>query len=77
MRPSSFKSKLLIAVITLVTSSSILVSLLVTQRYSNSLHQKATAEVENIAHAIALEATDKILINDLVTLQKTLDYHLK
>jgi transcriptional regulator with GAF, ATPase, and Fis domain len=77
MRSSSFKSKLLIVVITLITSSSILVSLLVTQRYSNSLQQKATAEAENIAHSIALEATDKILINDLVTLQKTLDHHLK
>ena len=77
MRPKSFKSKLLIAVFTLVTSSSVFVSLLVAQRYSNSLHQRATAEAENIAHAIALEATDKILINDLVTLQKTLDYHLR
>ncbi|MBW1837236.1 MAG: sigma 54-interacting transcriptional regulator [Deltaproteobacteria bacterium] len=77
MRPKSFKSKLLIAVFTLVTSSSVLVSMLVAQRYSNSLRQRATAEAENIAHAVALEATDKILINDLVTLQKTLDYHLR
>jgi two-component system response regulator HydG len=77
MRPNSFKSKLLIAVFTLVTSSSVFVSLLVAQRYSNSLHQRATAEAENIAHAIALEATDKILTSDLVTLQKTLDYHLR
>ena len=77
MRPRNFKSKLLIAVFTLVTGSSIFVSLLVTQRYSNSLHLRATAEAENIAHSIALEATDKILINDLVTLQKTLDHHLR
>ena len=75
MRPKSFKTKLLIAVFTLVTGSSILVSLLVAQRYSNSLQQRAAAEVENIAHAVALEATDKILINDLVTLQKSLDHH--
>jgi len=75
MRPKSFKSKLLIAVFTLVTSSSVLVSLLVAQRYSNSLQEQATAQAQNIAHAVALEATDKILINDLVTLQKTLDHH--
>ena len=75
MRPKSFKTKLLIAVFTLVTGSSILISLLVAQRYSNSLQQRAAAEVENIAHAVALEATDKILINDLVTLQKSLDHH--
>ena len=77
MRPKSFKTKLLIAVFTLVTGSSILVSLLVTQRYSNSLQERAAAEAENIAHAVALEATDKILINDLVTLQKSLDHHLR
>jgi len=77
MRPKSFKTKLLIAVFTLVTGSSILVSLLVTQRYSNSLQERAEAEAENIAHAVALEATDKILINDLVTLQKSLDHHLR
>lgn len=77
MRPKSFKSKLLIAVIALVTGSSVLISLLVAQRYSNSLQQRATAEAENIGHAIALEVTDKILINDLVTIQKTLDHHLR
>jgi transcriptional regulator with GAF, ATPase, and Fis domain len=77
MRPKSFKTKLLIAVFTLVTGSSILISLLVAQRYSNSLQHRAAAEAENIAHAVALEATDKILINDLVTLQKSLDHHLR
>ena len=77
MRLRSFKSKLLIALFALVISSSVLVSLLVAQRYSKSLEQRATVEAENIAHAVALEATDKILINDLVTLQKTLDHHLR
>ena len=77
MQPKTFKTKLLIAVFTLVTGSSILVSLLVAQRYSNSLHQKAKTEAENIAQVVALEATDKILINDLINLQKTLDHHLK
>jgi transcriptional regulator with GAF, ATPase, and Fis domain len=77
MRPKSFKSKLLIAVITLVTSSSVLISLLVAQRYSNSLQQRAIVEAENIGHAVALEVTDKILIHDLVTIQKTLDHHLR
>jgi transcriptional regulator with GAF, ATPase, and Fis domain len=77
MRPKSFKSKLLIAVITLVTCSSVLISLLVAQRYSNSLQRRAAAEAENIGHAVALEVTDKILINDLVTIQKTLDHYLR
>jgi two-component system response regulator HydG len=64
------------AVFSLVIASSVLVSLVVTHRYSKSLFEAATAQAENIAHAIALEATDKILINDRVTLQKTLDHHL-
>jgi transcriptional regulator with GAF, ATPase, and Fis domain len=76
MRPQSLKSKLLLAVFSLVIASSVLVSLLVTHRYSKSLVDAATAQAENIAHAIALEATDKILINDHVALQKTLDHHL-
>jgi two-component system response regulator HydG len=33
-----------------------------------------TSQAENLAHAIELEATDKILTNDLVALQKMLDY---
>jgi len=77
MKPKSLKSKLLIAVFALVISSSVLVSLLVAQRYSASLQETATAQAENIANAVSLEATDKILINDLVTLQKTLDYHTR
>jgi two-component system response regulator HydG len=35
-----------------------------------------TAQAENLAQAIALDATDKILTNDLVALQKMLDYHM-
>ncbi len=60
----------------LVTISSILISLLVAQRYSTSLQQKATADAEIIANMVELEATDKILINDHITLQKTLDHHV-
>ena len=76
MRSKTFKSKLLIAVFTLVTSSSILVSMLVAQRYSHSLQLKAIADAENIAQMVSLEVTDNILIHDLITLQKTLDHHV-
>jgi len=62
MKPKSLKSKLLIAVFALVISSSVFVSLLVAQRYSASLQETATAQAENIANAVSLEATDKILI---------------
>ncbi|NIQ90824.1 MAG: HAMP domain-containing protein [Deltaproteobacteria bacterium] len=77
MRLQSLKSKLLLAVSALVIGSGLLISLLVTQRYSNSLLDAASVQAENIAHAVALEAADKILINDLVALQKMLDHHMR
>jgi two-component system response regulator HydG len=73
----SLKSKLLVAVSALVIGSGLLISLLASQRYSSSLFESMTAQAENLAHAVALEAADKILINDLVSLQKTLDHYLR
>jgi two-component system response regulator HydG len=77
MRLQSLKSKLLLAVSALVIGSGLLIMLLVSQSYSNSLLDLATAQGENLAHAVALDATDKILINDLVALQKMLDHQLR
>ena len=74
MRMQSLKSKLLATIFALVIGSCVLIALIVTDRYSASLYRTATAQAGNIAHSIALEATDKILINDLVALQKTLDH---
>jgi len=76
MRPHSLKSKLLIIVSLLVIGSGLLISLLVTHRYGQSLYESMTAQAENLAQAIAFDATDKILTNDLVALQKLLDYHM-
>ncbi len=76
MRLHSLRSKLLLAVSALVIVCCVLISLLVTHRYSRSIFKAATAQTENLAHALALEATDKILINDLVILQKMLDYQI-
>jgi DNA-binding NtrC family response regulator/methyl-accepting chemotaxis protein len=73
MRMQSLRSKLLLAVSALVIASGLLISLLVTQHYSTSLFETAKAQAENLAHATALDAADKILINDLVALQKMLD----
>jgi transcriptional regulator with GAF, ATPase, and Fis domain len=77
MRMQSLRSKLLAAVSALVIASGLLISLLVTQRYSTSLFKTAKARAENLAHALALDAADKILINDLVALQKMLDDKIK
>jgi transcriptional regulator with GAF, ATPase, and Fis domain len=57
----------------LVLSSGVVISQIVIHRYSRSLAQEALARAENIAHNLALDAVDKILINDLVALQKLLD----
>jgi len=76
MRLHSLRSKLLLAVSALVIVCCVLISLLVTHRYSRSIFKAATAQTENLAHALSLEATDKILINDLVILQKMLDYQI-
>jgi len=73
----SLKTRLLLAVSGIVIASGLLISLIVTQRYSSSLFEGLTAQGENLAHAIALEVADKVLINDLVALQKTLDHQLR
>ena len=76
MRPQSLKTRLLLGASALVIGSGLLISLLVTQRYSRTLSEALTAQAENLAHAMALEAADKILINDLVALQKVLDHQM-
>ncbi|MBT8373749.1 MAG: sigma 54-interacting transcriptional regulator, partial [Deltaproteobacteria bacterium] len=76
MLPYSLKGKLLIIVSLLVIGSGLLISLLVTHRYSKSLFDSMKAQAENLVQAIALDATDKILTNDLVALQKMLHYHM-
>ena len=73
MPMQSLRSKLFLTVSVLVIVSGLLISSLVTQRYSKSLFRTAKAQAENLAHDLALDATDKILINDLVPLQKMLD----
>ncbi|MBW2249459.1 MAG: sigma 54-interacting transcriptional regulator [Deltaproteobacteria bacterium] len=73
MRPKSLKHTLLLTVAILIIISGIIISQIVTHRYSASLLKNAAARAENIAHKLALDAADKILINDLVALQKLLD----
>ncbi len=73
----SLKTKLLLAVSALVITSGLLLSFLVSDQYSHSLIESAMSQAENMAHALALESTDKILIHDLVSLQKSLDHQIK
>jgi len=71
------KTKLLIGVTTLVILSGLTISFWVTHRYGESLIKAGIAQAESLAHAVALESTERILINDLVALQKMLDHQMK
>jgi len=64
---------LLLVMALLVLSSGAVISQIVIHRYSRSLAQEAVTRAEKIAHNLALDAADRILINDLVALQKLLD----
>jgi DNA-binding NtrC family response regulator/HAMP domain-containing protein len=77
MHLQSLKSKLLIGVAVLVIGSGVLISLLVTHRYSRSLSEALAAQAEYLTHAVALEAADLVLTNDLVALQKMLDHQVR
>jgi len=69
----SLKSKLLASISAIVILTGLAIAGIVTQRYSGALRQEMMGQSENLAHGIALDAADRILINDLVGLQKMLD----
>jgi DNA-binding NtrC family response regulator/HAMP domain-containing protein len=77
MHLRSLKSKLLLAVSALVIMSGIVIALLVTRQYSFALRKAMMGQVENAAQTIALDAADKILVNDLVALQRMLDQQIQ
>ncbi|MFA5110343.1 MAG: sigma 54-interacting transcriptional regulator [Desulfobaccales bacterium] len=69
----SLKSKLLASISAIVILTGLAIAGIVTQRYSGALRQEMMGQSEYLAHAIALDAADRIFINDLVGLQKMLD----
>ncbi len=73
MWPKDFRKRLMLTTALLVIMSGLIISQIVTHRYSTTLFQVAAAQGENIAHSLALDVADKILINDLVSLQNLLD----
>jgi two-component system response regulator HydG len=76
-RLQSVKGRLLLAIIGLIVGSGLIISFLVTYRYSQALYAAATTHAENLSHQIVLQAADKILTNDLVSLQKLIDHHMR
>jgi len=77
MKFQSLRTKLLLAVFTLVLGSGLLIAYLVTHRYSNNLFDAMIAQGKHLSQALAFEATDKILTNDVVALQKLLNSQLE
>ena len=75
-RLHSLKGKLLLAIIGLIVGSGLIISSLVTYHYSQVVYAAATTRAENLSHLIVLQAADKILINDMVSLQKLIDHHM-
>jgi DNA-binding NtrC family response regulator/HAMP domain-containing protein len=69
----SLKSKLLVSISAIVILTGLAIAGIVTQRYSGALRQEMMGQSRDLAHGIALDASDRILINDLVGLQKMLD----
>jgi two-component system response regulator HydG len=77
MKLKSLRSKLVISASALVIGSGLIISLLETNRFSKSLQDAAVTQGEYLSRAVALEATNKILINDLISLQNLLNYQLE
>jgi DNA-binding NtrC family response regulator/HAMP domain-containing protein len=77
MRLRSLQSKLLLSVSALVIASGLVITLLLTRQYSSALRKAMVSQVENAAQTIALDAADKILVNDLVSLQRMLDQQIQ
>ncbi|MGE5255156.1 MAG: sigma 54-interacting transcriptional regulator [Hyphomicrobiales bacterium] len=73
MRPKTLRSTLLLAIAVIVLVSGILISQLVTHRYSASLIEGAVAQAQHVAHKLALDSAEQVLTNDLVGLQRMLD----
>ena len=65
------------AVSALVVASGLIIAFLVTRHYSSALREAMVGQVENAAQTIALDAADKILVNDLVALQRMLDQQIQ
>ena len=69
----SLNAKLLTGIATLVIASGLIISVLATLRYAYALEDSARSHGQYLSRSIALEAVDKILINDLVALHKILN----
>jgi len=70
MRFRSLKNALLVSITIIVASTGLIISMVLTERFSANLIAAAEVRAEAIAKKLALDLTDLILINDVVAVQK-------
>ncbi len=73
MRSDSLKNALLVSVTIIVVCSGLMISMVLTERFSANLIEAAQVRAEAIAKKLALDLTDLILINDVVAIQKMIE----
>jgi len=73
MVPDSLKNTLLVVVAVFVIVPGLVISQVIAHRYSKGLLDLATSRARHIAHHLAIEVSDKILLQDIVGLQKRFD----
>ena len=72
----SLRTKLLLTVVAIIIGCGVSLSAITTYWYSRNLYRIARTEAERLAHQLALESTENVLINDIVALQKMIDYNM-
>jgi transcriptional regulator with GAF, ATPase, and Fis domain len=75
--PKSLKHKIILTIAVVVVTSGLIISLVVVHWYRISLFNATLAQAEKLAHELSLSAADKILINDLVSLQQILEDQIR
>ena len=73
----SLKGKLLVGVAALVIGSGTILAVVVTHQFSTNLYASLRVQAESLAKAASLEASERILINDIVSLQKMLENQMR
>lgn len=71
--PKTLKYRILLGVIILVLTSGLTVAWLAAYHYSQSLHENMKSQAITVAQNLAMQAADKVLINDLVGIQRMLE----
>lgn len=73
----SIRTRLLFAIAAIVIISGLAISQSIIHQYRKSLYENTVHQAQNIAQNLALNVADKILINDIVSLQRLLNDRIR